>query len=191
MITKILLIDNYDSFTYNLVHLLLSLPNVEVDVVYNDAITLAEANTYKNIVFSPGQGLPKNAGITKKIIKTFASSKKMLGVCLGHQAIVEAFGGTLINASTPFHGIATAINVTNLQEPLFANLPNKFNVGRYHSWLANPNTLPSCFQITATDTQQNIMAISHKTFAIKGIQFHPESILSQFGKDLMQNWIES
>lgn len=185
---KILIIDNYDSFTYNLVHYFESL-NCEVIVYQNDEFELDEINEYQNIVLSPGPGIPYEAGLLLDVIKKYGSSKNILGICLGQQAINEAFGGTLTNLDEPFHGVETQITVIDENEVLFKNLPKQFNVGRYHSWVINANDLPNCLEITAIDQNQNAMAIRHKTYKIYAVQFHPESILTQFGKEIIHNWI--
>jgi anthranilate synthase component II len=189
---RILVLDNYDSFIYNLVHYIKKLSeNVVVDVFRNDKISIEEAGNYDKILLSPGPGLPDEAGILKPLIKAYAGKKSMLGVCLGHQAIAEVFGGRLMQLERVFHGIATEINITDMNESLFKGIPEKVLVGRYHSWLVDNNNLPDCFKITANDDAGNIMAISHKEFDIKGVQFHPESIMTEYGELMIKNWLNT
>ncbi len=186
---KILILDNYDSFTYNLVHLVEKVSDISFDVFRNDEIELSEINKYDKILLSPGPGLPKDAGIMPELIKTYSDTKNIFGVCLGLQAIGEAFGAKLKNLENVFHGVATEIEIIK-EDFLFNKCPKKFKVGRYHSWVVDSNDLPSCFDITAIDTDKNIMSLSHKTLKIKGVQFHPESILSEYGEDIMRNWLK-
>lgn len=186
---KILLLDNYDSFTYNLLHLLEQFEADRIDVFQNDAITIEEVNRYDKIILSPGPGLPEEAGIMIQVIKTYASTKSIFGVCLGHQAIAMAFGGKLLNLEKVQHGVSSITSVTDDSEILFRNIPGEFKTGRYHSWVVAKDVLPDCFTITAMDEQQNIMAISHKEFDVRGVQFHPESILTEYGKVLIGNWL--
>lgn len=186
---KILVLDNYDSFTYNLVHYIEADLNYEVDVYRNDEITLEEVNKYNTIVLSPGPGLPKDAGILKELIKTYASTKKILGVCLGMQAIGEVFGGKLENLNTVFHGVATTLKVIDTDDLLYKNLPPEFNVGRYHSWVISPQEFPKVLNITAVEENNQIMSIKHKDFNVYGVQFHPESILTEYGKEIIQNFL--
>jgi anthranilate synthase component 2 len=186
---KILILDNYDSFTYNLVHLVEQFDAIEVTVKRNDEIAMEEVGLYDKIILSPGPGLPKDAGIMMELINAYAGKKSILGVCLGHQAIAECFGGKLINLSRPSHGVSVDTIISDSEEKLFNHLPKHFNTGRYHSWAVEAETLPSVFIITALDNNGIIMAISHKDFDVKGIQFHPESILSDYGKELMGNWL--
>lgn len=185
---KIALIDNYDSFTYNLVHLIEKVGEVKVDVYLNDKVDLSKLSTYNKIIVSPGSGLPKDAGITPRVLKHFASTKTILGVCLGMQAIAEAFDSPLKNLQTVMHGIATPIAHFN-NDFLFNDIPANFNVGRYHSWVIDKDKLSSELEILATDTNNEIMAIKHKHYNIRGVQFHPESILSEYGETLLKNWI--
>lgn len=186
---KVLLIDNFDSFTYNLVHLLEKVDKqVEVVVYKNNQISLNEANLFDKIVLSPGPGLPKDAGNMPLIINHFYKTKSILGVCLGMQAIGEAFGGALINLETVFHGIATPI-IANTNTKLFSNCPKTFNVGRYHSWVVSNTQLPEELEVIAKDENGSIMALQHKAYNVCGVQFHPESILSEYGEQLIKNWI--
>jgi len=186
---NILIIDNYDSFTYNLVHLVNEL-GLECEVWRNDKFELADVEQFDKIILSPGPGVPEEAGLLLDVIKTYAPTKSIFGVCLGQQAIAEAFGGSLHNLSRPMHGIATPIKVTDSGEQLFKDLPAVFNVGRYHSWVVAKDGLPDSLQVTAIDEQDgSIMALSHKTLDVRGVQFHPESVLTEHGKEMMANWI--
>ena len=188
---NILIIDNYDSFTYNLVHLVNEL-GLDCEVWRNDKFELADVEQFDKIILSPGPGIPSEAGLLLDVIKTYAPTKSIFGVCLGQQAIAEAFGGSLHNLSRPMHGIATPIKITDSGEQLFKDLPNIFNVGRYHSWVVAKDGLPDSLQITAIDEQDgSIMALSHKTLDVRGVQFHPESVLTEHGKEMMANWIAS
>ncbi len=186
---KILIIDNYDSFTYNLVHLVNEL-GFECEVWRNDKFELADVAQFDKIILSPGPGVPEEAGLLLDVIKTYAPTKSIFGVCLGQQAIAEAFGGSLFNLSRPMHGIATPIKVTDASEQLFKYLPDVFNVGRYHSWVVAKEGLPDSLAITAIDEQDgSIMALRHKTLDVRGVQFHPESVLTEHGRAMMGNWI--
>lgn len=189
MKTNILIIDNYDSFTYNLVHLVNEL-GLECTIWRNDKFKLADVEAFDKIILSPGPGIPSEAGLLLKVIEQYASTKSIFGVCLGQQAIAEAFGGTLYNLSRPMHGIATPIKVTDPSEVLFAGLPDVFKVGRYHSWVVSNDGLPNVLEVTAIDEKDgSIMALRHKTYDVRGVQFHPESILTEHGKEMMGNWI--
>jgi anthranilate synthase component 2 len=187
---KILILDNYDSFTYNLVHMLEQFPDLQLDVIRNDKISVEAVAAYDKILLSPGPGLPVEAGIMQALIKQYAPTKPILGVCLGHQGIAEVFGGTLVNLEKVMHGVATPVHIIDKEETLFKGLPETFKVGRYHSWSVNSLGLPSDFKITAIDEQNSVMAISHKTFPLKGVQFHPESILTEHGMQMMENWLK-
>ncbi len=186
---KILVLDNYDSFTYNLVHYLEKVSDAQIEVHRNDKITLEEIERFDKILLSPGPGIPSEAGILLDVIKTYAGTKSILGVCLGQQAIAEAFGGSLSNLSNVFHGVATPIEIVG-EDSLFKNIPKKLNVGRYHSWAVNRDDFPKDLEITAVDEQGSIMALKHKTFDVKGVQFHPESILTEHGLQMIENWIK-
>ncbi len=186
---KILLLDNYDSFTYNLAHYIEAVGNYTVEVYRNDEITLDEVSGYDIIILSPGPGLPKDAGILLPLIKKYAATKKILGVCLGMQAIAESFGASLTNLPTVFHGVSTPVKVLENKDILFKNLPKTFQVGRYHSWVVSKEQLPACFIVSSVDKEGNIMSISHKTHKIYGVQFHPESILTEHGKELIANFL--
>jgi anthranilate synthase component 2 len=185
---KVLVLDNYDSFTYNLVHYIEAL-NFEVDVFRNDEISIEAVGAYSIIILSPGPGLPKDAGILIELIKTYAPTKKILGVCLGMQAIGEVFGGKLENLSHVFHGVASQLNVLDKSDQLFKNLPQQFEVGRYHSWVVAQNSFPTDLIITAVEENKQIMALRHTTYKLYGVQFHPESILTQYGKEIIANFL--
>jgi anthranilate synthase component 2 len=187
---KILVIDNYDSFTYNLVHYISKITGYHPEVFRNDEINIAEIKKYDKILLSPGPGIPVEAGICLDVIKNYAADKSILGVCLGHQAIGEAFGGTLANLTEVYHGLATPVSVIDKSEPLFKGLPGKITGGRYHSWVVTRETLPQCFTITCEDEKGIIMGISHKHYDVRGLQFHPESVLTEHGYEIMRNWLE-
>ena len=185
---RLLLLDNYDSFTYNLYHLFAEL-GVETTVVRNDQIDLDTLPNYSAVVLSPGPGIPSEAGKLLEVIKASVGKLPILGVCLGHQAIAEAFGGGLLNLPEVVHGIQST--VYNLgEDEMFATLGPEFAVGRYHSWVVDPSTLPSCFEVTALSDEGQIMAIKHKEYNIRGVQFHPESILTPMGKIMITNFIQ-
>lgn len=184
---KIVIIDNYDSFTYNLSHLVKEL-GAEVTVYRNDQFELPQLEVFDKIILSPGPGIPSEAGLLLDVIKTYAGKKPILGVCLGHQAIGEYFGGTLENLSSVFHGVAT--EGTQLgNDPIFQGLPERITMGRYHSWVVSRENFPDCLEITALSDEGQIMALRHKEFDIHGIQFHPESVLTPDGHTMLQNWI--
>ena len=186
----ILIIDNYDSFTYNLVHLVNEL-GLECEVWRNDKFDIADVDKFSHIILSPGPGIPSEAGLLLQVIEKYAPTKSMFGVCLGQQAIAEVFGGKLYNLPQPMHGIATPIKVTDEQEPLFTGLPESFKVGRYHSWVVEKE-LPEILEITAIDEQDgSVMALRHKQYNVRGVQFHPESVLTEYGKQMMQNWLKA
>ncbi|MFZ4058522.1 MAG: anthranilate synthase component II [Ferruginibacter sp.] len=187
---KILVFDNYDSFTYNLVHLVEKITHEKVDVFRNDEINLSAVEAYDKIILSPGPGIPQEAGLLIPLIKQYGATKSILGVCLGHQAIGEAFGGTLTNLSEVYHGVARPVNIIKSDAPIFASLPDRFDVGRYHSWIVNENNLPVCLEVTATDDNGFIMAMQHKTFDVQGVQFHPESVLTPNGEIMLRNWLK-
>lgn len=186
---KILVIDNYDSFTYNLVHYLEDL-NCDVTVLRNDKLSLEDVKPYDKILLSPGPGIPDEAGLLKSIIETYGPSKSILGVCLGQQAIGEVFGGKIINLNEVYHGVATSIEITVDDESLFKGLDKNIQVGRYHSWVVDTH-LPNCLEATSFDENGQIMSLRHKTFDVKGVQFHPESVLTPHGKRILENWINS
>ncbi len=186
---KIVVIDNYDSFTYNLVHYLEAM-DAEVTVLRNDEFDLEELEEFEKIILSPGPGIPDEAGLLKDVIRKYAATKSILGVCLGQQAIGEVFGGQLINLDEVFHGVATKIKITVDDEVLFQDLPSEFEVGRYHSWVVQ-SPLPMDLEITAVDETGQIMALRHKTFDVRAVQFHPESVLTPNGKQILANWLNS
>ncbi|HEX6913815.1 MAG TPA: aminodeoxychorismate/anthranilate synthase component II [Chitinophagaceae bacterium] len=188
---KLLVFDNYDSFTYNLVHRLEAILHHTVDVYRNDAITLNEVQAYDRIVLSPGPGLPGNAGLLIPLIRRFAAEKKILGVCLGHQAIAEAFGGSLVNLETVHHGVSRNCHVTDRDSKLFQGLPPVFQTGRYHSWVVDESKLPDELRVTARDDNGYIMALEHRNYSIQGLQFHPESVLTPLGDQILENWLSA
>ena len=185
----VLVIDNYDSFVYNLVHYLEEL-DCEVTIRRNDEIALEEIAKYDKILLSPGPGIPEEAGLLKAIVKEYAPSKSILGVCLGQQAIGEVFGGQLINLESVYHGVATKVTKSVIDEDLFNGLENEFEVGRYHSWVVERN-LPECLEATSHDENGQVMSLRHKEYDVKGVQFHPESVLTPDGKKMIKNWIKS
>ncbi|WP_294221205.1 aminodeoxychorismate/anthranilate synthase component II [uncultured Chryseobacterium sp.] len=186
---RILVFDNYDSFTYNLVQMIERILDTKVDVVKNDQITLAEIDQYDKIVLSPGPGIPEEAGILLDVIREYAPTKSILGVCLGQQAIAEAFGGRLINLTEIYHGVATPADVIKDNTKIFRNLSSGIEVGRYHSWVVNRDDLPNELEITAVDKDGMIMALQHKTYDVHGVQFHPESILTPEGEIIIRNFL--
>ena len=187
---KILVLDNYDSFTYNLVYILRELHD-QVEVVRNDKIRLEEVSAYDKILLSPGPGIPSEAGIMQELVRAYAPQKSILGICLGHQGIGEVFGGRLENMSEVLHGISDTAFVTDPTERIFHTLPERIQVGRYHSWTVVPDNLPDCLRITATDEQGRVMALSHTQYDVKGLQFHPESVLTEHGKTMLSNWLNA
>ena len=187
---KVLVIDNYDSFVYNLVHMVRYLGHEPV-VYRNDKIAIEMVGQYDKILLSPGPGIPEEAGILLDLIKTYAPTKSILGVCLGHQAIAEAFGAELLNLPTVLHGIASANHLQEVEEPLFEGFPSSFSVGHYHSWVVKEHTLPAELQVTGKDLEGNVMAIRHTTYDVKGLQFHPESILTDNGIRILANWLNT
>lgn len=186
---KILVIDNYDSFTYNLVHAIKKISGEQVDVFRNDKIALEEIDKYDKIVLSPGPGIPEEAGLLLDIIKAYAPTKSILGVCLGHQAIGEAFGGTLHNMNRVWHGVATPVKQTGITARLFKDLPESFDVGRYHSWIVKNEQLPDCFEVTSYDDNGLVMSMQHNEYDVQSVQFHPESVLTPLGEKMIENWL--
>ena len=195
---KIVIIDNYDSFTYNLSHLVKEL-GAEVTVLRNDQFELADLEPYSKIILSPGPGIPSEAGLLCDVIRTYAGKKPILGVCLGHQAIGEVFGAKLVNLSQVFHGVATPCHII-VDDPIFSGIERNITIGRYHSWVVSREGLPECLEVTAesdeglrvgdgTSGMGQIMALRHREFNIRGIQFHPESVLTPDGKKMLQNWM--
>ena len=204
---KILVFDNYDSFTYNLVHLVQKIVKDKLDVYRNDQIPLEKVKEYDKIILSPGPGIPGEAGLLLPLIKEYASSKSILGVCLGHQAIGEAFGGKLVNLSEVYHGVATPVRLVSRESSvvngksnsrltihdsrnLFAGLPDLFDAGRYHSWIVSDENFPKELEVTARDENNFIMALQHKTYDVQGVQFHPESVLTPKGETILRNWLD-
>jgi len=195
---KILVFDNYDSFTYNLVHLVEKIIGDKVDVFRNDQIPMDKVQEYDKIILSPGPGLPLEAGMLLPLIKHYAASKSILGVCLGHQAIGEVFGGKLVNLSKVYHGVASPVHILP-QNPgeapfrvdLFKGLTDGFLAGRYHSWVVDPVGFPDVLEVTATDAHGHIMALRHRTYDVLGVQFHPESVLTPEGEKIMRNWLHA
>ncbi|ULQ53592.1 anthranilate synthase component II [Flavihumibacter fluvii] len=192
---KILVFDNYDSFTYNLVHLVKKIIGEDVEVFRNDQIPLEEVSRFDKIILSPGPGIPEEAGLLLPLIKAYASSKSILGVCLGHQAIGQAFGGTLVNLANVYHGVATPIMVEPDRKmssnDVFQGLPPTIEVGRYHSWVISDENFPDELEVTARDSGGQIMALRHNTYDVQGVQFHPESVLTPDGERMMRNWLKS
>ncbi|MEL6867563.1 MAG: aminodeoxychorismate/anthranilate synthase component II [Bacteroidota bacterium] len=187
---NLLVLDNYDSFTYNLVQYLRELTDESIDVFRNDEITLAEVEQYDTIVLSPGPGIPSEAGIMPELIQRYAPSKSIFGVCLGQQAIGEAFGGDLHNLTQVFHGIATAVYPTEANDPIFGDLGKEFMAGRYHSWVIKKENFPDSLEITALDEEGMIMAIRHREYHVKGVQFHPESVMTECGPQILSNFLK-
>lgn len=192
-IMKILVFDNYDSFTYNLVHLVEKIMHVKVEVHRNDQLALEQVKNYDKIILSPGPGIPEEAGLLLPLIKEYAAAKSILGVCLGHQAIGEAFGGKLVNLSTVYHGVATSIKIQKAinrkQNSVLDNLPGEIEVGRYHSWIVSEENFPDELEVTARDANNYIMGLQHKTYDVQGVQFHPESVLTPDGEKMLRNWL--
>jgi anthranilate synthase component 2 len=212
---RILVFDNYDSFTYNLVHLVERILHQKVEVYRNDQIPLEKVKEYDKIILSPGPGLPEEAGVLLPLIKEYASSKSILGVCLGHQAIGEAFGGNLVNLDDVYHGVATPVRIVSRESSnvkrqtsnmdggsnsrltfpvsrnLFDGLPGVFEAGRYHSWIVSDENFPGELEVTARDENNFIMALQHKTYDVQGVQFHPESVLTPKGPDILKNWLNT
>ncbi len=186
---KLLVLDNYDSFTYNLVHIIEKIGGYDISVFRNDKIDLSSIGAYDRIVLSPGPGIPSEAGILNELVKQYMGVKPILGVCLGHQAIAEVLGGKLINLSKVHHGVAANMRII-AKDYIFEELPESYSVGRYHSWAVEKVSLPDALEVTAVDDEGEILAISHKTHDLKGLQFHPESILTEHGEKLISNWLK-
>ena len=185
---RILVFDNYDSFTYNLVQYVEKVSSSKVDVFRNDKISLEEIGKYDKILLSPGPGIPSEAGLLLDVIKKYAPTKSMLGVCLGQQAIGEVFGGKLVNLDSVYHGVATEMEVVK-EDVLFKGLPTKFKAGRYHSWVVDSKNFPSELEVTVKDENGYVMGLRHKKFDVRGVQFHPESILTEHGLEIISNWL--
>jgi len=188
---KILVIDNYDSFTYNLVQYIERVLKAPVDVRRNDQISLKEIADYDKILISPGPGIPIEAGITLELIREYGPSKSILGVCLGHQAIAEAYGGSITNLSTVYHGVTGQMKQLVSGDYLFKGVPEEFDAGRYHSWVVEHDTLPGDLEVTVENDEGYIMAIRHRRHDVRGVQFHPESVLTEYGGKMILNWIQN
>lgn len=188
---KILVVDNYDSFTYNLVQYIERVVKRAVDVKRNDQLKLEEVAAYDKILISPGPGIPKEAGLTLELIREFGSVKSILGVCLGHQAIAEAYGGSITNLSRVYHGVSGQMRQLVNDEYLFKGVPVQFDAGRYHSWVVEPHSLPEELEVTVDNDEGYIMAIRHREYDVKGVQFHPESVLTEYGGMMILNWINN
>jgi len=186
---KIAMIDNYDSFTYNLVHLVKEL-GADITVYRNDQFELSELEAYDKIMLSPGPGIPSEAGLLLDVIRTYAGRKPMLGICLGEQAIGEVFGGTLVNLSDVFHGVQTPCRIV-ADDYIFKGLPSVIEVGRYHSWVVDAASLPACLEATAVSDEGQVMALRHREYDVRGVQFHPESVLTPEGKTMIDNWLRN
>ena len=188
---KLLILDNYDSFVYNIVHIIRELGfGKEMDIIRNDKITLADVAKYDKILLSPGPGIPSEAGIMQDLVKQYGSTKSIFGVCLGHQCIGEVYGASLTNLANVYHGLAIQTNILS-DDILFQNIPKKFTCGRYHSWAIDPTSDLSNLLVTATDDEGNIMAIRHKKYDVCGVQFHPESVMTEHGKLIIENWLNN
>lgn len=188
---KVLILDNYDSFTYNLVHIIRELGGVELDIFRNDKIDIKEVEKYDKILISPGPGIPEEAGILKQVVTTYGDQKSILGVCLGHQGIAEVYGSELFNMPEVMHGISSTITVTDADDYMFKGVPSSFKGCHYHSWAVVPESISDQLKVTALDERGNIMALSHKEYDVKGLQFHPESILTENGKQMLENWLRN
>jgi anthranilate synthase component 2 len=186
---KVLIIDNYDSFTYNLVYLVKQVSNANPDVIRNDSDSLVDLEKYSHIILSPGPGIPSEAGRLVEIIRTMAPTTPILGVCLGLQAIAEAFGGSLLNLDTVYHGVSDTMKIIKLNEPLYTGMTDIFTAARYHSWVVDKNSLPEELEINCIDGQGQIMGVSHRSLNVKGVQFHPESYLSEYGERIIYNFL--
>jgi anthranilate synthase component 2 len=189
-VARILVFDNYDSFTYNLVHLVEKLLRQRVEVHRNDKLPLEKVKEYDKIILSPGPGIPEEAGLLLPLIREYAASKSILGVCLGHQAIGQAFGGRLVNLSTVYHGVSTPIKILQ-KGGIYEGLPEVLEVGRYHSWVVSEEGFPAELEVTARDEKNYIMGLRHKTLDVQGVQFHPESVLTPKGEQIVKNWLKA
>ena len=186
---KILVLDNYDSFTYNLVQYIERVVKRPIDVRRNDQISLEEISFYDKILISPGPGIPEEAGITLDLVRKYGATKSILGVCLGHQAIAEAFGGSITNLSTVYHGVVGQMKQIVAGDYLLEGVPTEFDAGRYHSWVVEPDTLPSQLEVTVENDEGYIMALRHREYDVRGVQFHPESVLTEYGGRMILNWV--
>ncbi len=189
MTKKLVIIDNYDSFTYNLIQILEEL-NSDYTVLKNDSFLIEEIDRFSKILISPGPGIPSEAGLVKKVITHYALTKSILGICLGHQAISEVFGGILTNLERVRHGLTVKVKLTEPADYLFENLPSEFKAGVYHSWAVSPDCLPDCLKVTSHCEDNIIMSVAHRIYDVRGVQFHPESIMSEYGKQIIRNWLE-
>ncbi|MEM7658169.1 MAG: gamma-glutamyl-gamma-aminobutyrate hydrolase family protein, partial [Bacteroidota bacterium] len=188
---KILVLDNYDSFTYNLVHIIRELGyGDQMDIFRNDQISLEAVDAYDKILLSPGPGIPSEAGIMSALLQQYGEKKHILGVCLGHQGIAECYGAELYNLRDVLHGVATGVEVVGEEDPLFQGVPTSFEIGRYHSWAVKPDSINGQLKVLATDEAGEIMAIRHQEHSVYGVQFHPESVITDHGQRLLQNWLE-
>lgn len=185
---RIVIIDNYDSFTYNLAHLVKEL-GAEVEVLRNDQFQIEDLLPYDKIILSPGPGIPSEAGLLLDVIRQYAPIKPILGVCLGHQAIGEYFGGHLTNLSQVFHGVSSTVSVT-MPDYIYNELPVHIEVGRYHSWVVDTQAFPDCLEITSVSEEGQIMSLRHRQYDVRGIQYHPESVLTPDGQKIISNWLE-
>ena len=189
---RILVLDNYDSFTYNLVHILVQLGySSNTDVIRNDKISVEDAGNYDHIMLSPGPGIPDEAGNMKEIIRTYAPKRNILGVCLGHQGIAEVFGASLYNLTEVLHGVQSRVKVTDEGERIFSGIPSEFDVCHYHSWAVNTESIPDDLVVTALDPRGIIMGLRHSKYNVHGLQFHPESIMTEHGVEMIRNWIKA
>ena len=186
---KILVLDNYDSFTYNLVHIIREL-GYDFEVHRNDKISVAEVDRFDKIILSPGPGIPDEAGIMKAVIQQYGPTKSILGVCLGHQGIAEVYGASLYNIENVLHGVTSSIQVKDATARLFIGLPERFRITHYHSWAVKPETVNGNLRVTASNDAGLVMALSHKQYDVHGVQFHPESVMTEYGKEIMTNWIK-
>jgi len=191
MAEKILMIDNYDSFTYNLVYLVKKVSNQQPVVLRNDSPELDDLDSYSHIILSPGPGIPSEAGRLIEVIKRMASSKSILGVCLGHQAIAEAFGGQLLNLTEVYHGVSDTMKIIKLNEPVYSGMTDIFTAARYHSWVVEKKSLPAELEVNCIDEKGEIMGLTHREYNVKGVQFHPESYLSDFGEKIISNFLKN
>lgn len=187
---NILVLDNYDSFTYNLVQYLEEITGQRPDVARNDEISVDAVGRYDKLLLSPGPGLPAESGILCDLIRRWAPHKSILGVCLGLQAMAEVFGGRLLNMERVFHGVASQIQVLDIEEPLFNHLPLQFEAGRYHSWVVDTAAIPDCFRLTCVDAEGTVMGLTHRSYNLRGVQFHPESVMTPHGRQMLRNWVE-
>lgn len=187
---KILVLDNYDSFTYNLVHILRALGH-QPDVYRNDKISVKDVNRYDKILLSPGPGIPDEAGIMKEVVKSYAATKSILGICLGHQGIAEVFGAKLYNIPDVLHGVTSISHVKDKLEPIFRNIPDSFQCTHYHSWAVVPESIPGELKVTSINEEGLVMSVSHTKYDIKGLQFHPESVMTPEGPKMIENWLRN